>query len=234
LSNAAPQTILMRESDLGKARDSVWDGFDITVNSRLRSGLTAQVGTTTGRAKVNDCSVTPLYNNVQGSTLTGPNTRGCNNVEPWQTTLRGLVSYTVPKIDVLVSTVLRSQPASAITANWQVPNSEIARVLGHLPVGASAAANATTTILLTDNEHRVYADERRTQVDMRFAKILRFGHTRTDVGVDVNNLFNANYATGFNQTYVFGTDNAPRAAGWGTPTGISSPRFVRFNLTVNF
>lgn len=148
----------MRESDLGEERLSVWDGFDITVNSRLRNGLTAQVGTTTGRAKVNDCEVTPLYNNVMMGTLTGPNTRGCNNVEPWQTTLRGLVSYTVPKIDVLVSTVLRSQPASAITANWQVPNSEIARVLGHFPVGASTAANATTTILLTDNEHRVYAD----------------------------------------------------------------------------
>jgi hypothetical protein len=52
--------------------------------------------------------------------------------------------------------------------------------------------------------------------------------------VDVNNVFNANYATGFNQTYVFGQDSAPRAAGWGTPTIIYNPRFVRFNLTFNF
>ena len=38
----------------------------------------------------------------------------------------------------------------------------------------------------------------------------------------------------FNQTYVYNTDNAPRPAGWGTPTALAFPRFVRFNLTVNF
>jgi Carboxypeptidase regulatory-like domain len=238
LTNAAPSTILMREKDLGEERSSVWDGFELALNSRLRNGLIAQVGTTTGRGKVNDCQVTPLYNNVVNGVLTGPNTRGCDNVEPWQTTLRGLVTYTIPKIDVLISTVLRSQPSSAITANWQVPNSMIVGALGHLPVGATATG--TTTILLTDNEHRVYADERRTQVDMRFAKVLRFSRTRTDVGVDVNNLFNTSYATGFNQTYVQGTNPAssdnlgPRPAGWGTPTGLAFPRFVRFNLTFNF
>ncbi len=108
----------------------------------------------------------------------------------------------------------------------------IAGALGHLPPGA--IATGTTTILLTDNEHRTYADERRTQVDMRFAKIFRFGRTRTDIGVDVNNLFNTSYASSFNQTYVYNTDNAPRPAGWGTPTALAFPRFVRFNLTVNF
>jgi hypothetical protein len=40
------------------------------------------------------------------------------------------------------------------------------------------------------------------QVDMRFAKILRFRRTRVDIGVDVNNVFNTNYATGYNTTYI--------------------------------
>jgi hypothetical protein len=232
-AQAAPQLVLTNESSIGDERSSVWDGFELTLNSRLRNGLVAQVGTTTGRAKVDTCAVATLYNNVGfGGAITGPNPRGCNNVEPWQTTLRGLVSYTIPRVDVLVSTVLRSQPSSLITANWQVPNSVIAGALGHLPPGATPTG--TTTLQLTDNEHRVYADERRTQVDMRFAKILRFGRTRTDIGVDVNNLFNTSYATGFNQTYVYNTDNSPRPAGWATPTGLAFPRFVRLNFTVNF
>jgi len=88
--------------------------------------------------------------------------------------------------------------------------------------------------VLTDNEHRVYSDERRTQLDMRLAKIVRFGRTRTDIGVDLFNLFNANYATQWNQTYVYNTDNTPRPSGWGTPTGLANPRFVRLNFTVNF
>jgi hypothetical protein len=203
------------------------------LNSRLRNGLIAQVGMGTGRAKVNDCAVTVLYNNVgMGGVITGPNPRGCNNVEPWQATLRGLVSYTIPKVDVLVSTVLRSLPPSLIMATWQVPNSVIAGALGHLPPGAPATG--TTNLQLTDNENRVYADERRTQIDMRLAKIVRFGRTRTDIGVDVYNLFNSSYATGFNTTYIYNTDNTPRPAGWATPTGLVNPRFVRLNFTVNF
>ena len=67
------------------------------------------------------------------------------------------------------------------------------------------------------------------------AKVVRFGPTaRVDVGVDLNNLLNTNYATQFNGTYVYNTDNTPRPSGWGTPTGIYTPRFVRLNFTVNF
>ena len=36
-------------------------------------------------------------------------------------------------------------------------------------------------------------------VDMRFGKILRFGRTRTNVGIDLYNLFNGNIGTAFNQ-----------------------------------
>ena len=46
---------------------------------------------------------------------------------------------------------------------------------------------------------------------MRVAKVLRLGRTRTDVGIDVYNLLNANYATAYNTIYVYNTDNAPRA-----------------------
>ncbi len=176
----AAQRILIPESELGAERSSTWDGFEVSLNARFRNGLTTQVGAGTGRGKVNTCEVDVVYNQVNAATgaITGPNPRGCNNVEPWQTTLRGLASYTVPKIDVLVSTVLRSQPENrAITANWQVPNSVIAATLGHLPPGATATG--TTMIPFTDNEHRVYSGERRTQMDMRLAKIVRFGRTRT-------------------------------------------------------
>jgi hypothetical protein len=229
-----PQTILRRESFYGDARKSVWDGFEISLNARLKNGITTQLGTQTGRGLVDTCSTATLYNQVNANTgvETGPNPRGCRNEEPWQTTVRGLASYTIPKIDVLVSGVVRSQPPAQITATWQVPNAVIAASLGHLPPGATPTG--FTNIGLDDNVNRIYADNRRTQIDMRFAKIVRLGRTRTDVGVDINNLLNTNYATGYNTTYVYGTDNTARPAGWGTPTSIYNPRFVRLNFTVNF
>jgi hypothetical protein len=236
----APQRYLMREKDLGAERSSQWDGFDITLNARLRGGLTTQFGTTTGRAKVNTCAVDVLYNRVNAMTgaIDGPDPRGCDDVEPWQTVLRGLASYTIPRIDVLVSAVVRSQAEALLagtantTAQWQVPNSVIIAALGHSH--PSLTPTGTTVVPLGHNDRRIYADERRTQVDMRFAKIVRFGRTRTDIGVDVNNLFNTNYTTTYNTTYSFITDNTPRPSGWGTPTAIVNPRFVRFNFTVNF
>jgi hypothetical protein len=109
----------------------------------------------------------------------------------------------------------------------------IAAALGHLPLGT--LANGRTTIPITDNEHRLFADDdRQTQIDMRFAKVLRFGRTRSNVGIDVYNLLNENYGTAFNSTYLFGLDETPRSSGFGTPTGIASPRFVRLNFTFDF
>ena len=36
---------------------------------------------------------------------------------------------------------------------------------------------------------------------MRFAKVVRLGRTRTDVGIDLWNLFNTNYATAYEDDY---------------------------------
>ena len=113
-----------------------------------------------------------------------------------------------------------------------MPNSVVAAALGHLPVGATATG--TTTIQIADNVSRVYADNRRTQIDMRFAKVLRFGRTRSDVGIDLNNLLNTNYATGYNTTYAYSAGNALQGGTWGNPTSIYTPRFMRINYTINF
>ena len=65
-------------------------------------------------------------------------------------------------------------------------------------------------------------------VDLRVTKVLRFGSTRTNVGLDLYNLFNSNTGTAFNQN--FGVDGLT----WLRPTGVLSPRFLRFNVTFDF
>ena len=130
--------------------------------------------------------------------IDSPDPRGCRNEEPFQTTLRGLASYTLPKIDVLVSGTVRSQPPVQITGQPARTGTCRTRwcssLLGRLPPGGLATGN-TTVQLLDNGDNRLYADNRRTQIDMRFAKILRFGRMRTDIGVDLYNLLNSNYAT---------------------------------------
>jgi hypothetical protein len=69
---------------------------------------------------------------------------------------------------------------------------------------------------------------------MRFAKIVRLGSTRADIGVDLANLLNTNYATNWENTYQFTPGNTGTGGSWNNPTAIFAPRFVRLNFTVGF
>ena len=216
------QNYVTFETDFGPARTHYWHGVDLTLRARLGAGLTLQGGTSTGRTIIDTCGT--VVN------IDSPDPRGCHNEEPFQTTLRGLASYTVPKVDVLVSGTVRSQPALQLTGTWNVPNTLVQSLLGRLPPGGLATGN--TAVQLLDNaDNRLYAGNRRTQVDMRFAKILRFGGTRADIGVDLYNLLNSNYAATYENTYSFTQANGGT---WMNPTSILPPRFARLNITFNY
>jgi hypothetical protein len=212
-----------------------WHGFDFTVNARMTNGLRIQVGSGVGRkiidrcdsiTKVNEPTLGPVLGVLQQSTA-------CYNKERWEAELRGLATYVIPKIDVRLSGTFRSQPSASRTATWIVPNSEILSALGRLPVGQQLTG--TTSVNLLDNdEHRLYHDERRSQLDMRIAKILRFGNTRVDAGLDLYNVLNTNYATNFENSYQFSAANTTRGGTWNNPTQVVTPRFVRFNVSLEF
>jgi hypothetical protein len=225
------QNYVTWETDFGDARKNYWQGVDVTANARLRQGLTLQFGTSTGRTLTDTCATVVK--------IDSPDPRNCRQTPPYQTTVRGLASYTIPVIDVLVSTVVRSQPPLELTANWLVPNRctgagclSVESLLGRIPPGGTPTG--TTTVALVDNEHRLYADNRRTQIDMRVAKIFRLGRTRLDIGVDGENLLNTNYATAYEGTYQFTQGNTATGGTWQNPTAILGPRYARLNVTVSF
>jgi hypothetical protein len=236
-ARGAQNTITFDSDFIGDDHQNYWHGADVTFNARLRQGLMLQIGTSTGREIEDTCAldtaIDPLAPGPGAASLNTKNLHGCRDVEPWLTTLRGLASYTIPKIDVLVSGTFRSQPGAERIATWNVPNSVISGLglLGRIPPGGTATGN--TAIQLLDNDRRLYED-RRAQVDLRMAKILRLGSTRADIGVDIVNLFNTNYATTFDNTYQFSVGNTAQGGTWDNPTAIYTPRFVRLNFTVNF
>jgi hypothetical protein len=237
------QNYITFEDDFGGDHTIKWQGVDVTVNARLRQGLTLQVGTQTGRSVEESCGLSATADTTvgaglqpgRGETLTNlgilKDQRNCHDTDPFQTTIRGLASYTVPKVDVLVSGTVRSQPPLERVATWQVPNSVIQSLIGRLPPGG--VATGITTIEILDNDHRLYA-QRRTQIDMRVAKIFRFGSRRANVGVDLGNLLNTNYTTTYENAYQYSVGNAGQGGTWNNPTAIYTPRFVRWNVTVDF
>ena len=108
-----------------------------------------------------------------------------------------------------------------------MPNAFVQQTLGRLPAGAFATGVTNVNLLRQGDLYGA----RVTQFDMRFAKVIRFlGGRRADIGIDLYNLFNASAPTTFQQTFDFATNGGT----YMTPTGLVSPRFARFNVTVNF
>jgi hypothetical protein len=222
-----------RETDFADARTAYWHGVDVNVTARVADRLNLQMGTSTGRGVRNTCDLWQARPELQGNNRAD----ACAVTEPWLTSFRGLASYRVPKIDVQVSGTMRStrttaggdnaSNGSSLSGNYQLPNSEVVKYLGRLPAGAQATGTTTVNIVVPS---ALYPSERRNQIDVRFAKILRLGDRRLDVGADIYNLLNANTATSFDQTYLFSNNGATYL----NPTAIMAPLLVRFNATLTF
>jgi hypothetical protein len=184
--------------------------------------------------------VCEIWSALPELTIAGPASSqlsSCHVDEPWLITWRGLVTYTVPKIEVLVSGILRSQAnvqpfvtqdfvatnGFSLAANYTVTS----QILQGSSIGRPLRSGLTSQTVNLTLPGELYGD-RVNSVDMRFAKVLRFGSTKTNVGVDLYNLFNSNVGTTFNEGY--GTDGAT----WLRPTAVLNPRFARFNVTFDF
>src|SRR6185503_2882375 len=112
------------------------------------------------------------------------------------TQLRGLGAYTIPKIDLQVSGVFQSKSGALLSANYAVPAATVAQSLGRLPSG-----NLTNVTINLVEPGSMYGD-RLNQLDFRLAKILRFGRTRTNVGVALYNVMNSSDILTYNNVFV--------------------------------
>ena len=111
-------------------------------------------------------------------------------------------------------------------ANWAAPASLVQAALGR-PV--ADGASTVTINLIAPGE--VWGD-RVNEINVRLAKILRFGRTRTNVGIDLYNLINSDAVLTYNQAFILPT--ATTAGSWLAPTSVLTPRFVKFSAQFDF
>jgi hypothetical protein len=188
----------------------------------MRNGLMLQGGFNTGESTNDYCGVrsaVPEWTVILAQSPTNP---WCDTSTGWVTRATALGSYTIPKIDVQVAGTLRSDQGAPLAANWTAPNSAT------VGLNRAFAGVGGQTIVVNLIEPGTLYGDRVTQIDMRFAKILNFGRTRTTVGLDVYNIANAAAILTYNQTFVTTTDT------WLRPNSVLQPRFVKFSAQVDF
>jgi hypothetical protein len=205
-----------------------FNGVDVTLNVRTQGGLTLQGGMSTGQSVADNCDVRAnlpeLVATIGGGNNTTPvntTTPYCHHASRFLTQFRGLASYIVPKIDVQVSGVYQNKPGPMLAANYAVPAAVVALSLGRPPAGN--VPNVTVNLL---EPGELYGD-RIGQLDLRLAKILRFGRTRTTVGLDMYNALNASTVLVYNSTFVPGGT-------WQQPRSIITGRLIRIGGEMSF
>ena len=209
-----------------------YNGVDVTVNTRLSNGLQIQGGVSTGRQDLEFCDVAAAV----PEWLTVNNVRQpeafCDMETPFLTQVKGLATYLIPRIDVQVAGTIQSRPfvgtnlpsiaSQSLAANWLVSNAQIIPELGRALAGGAQTASINIV-----EPGDLYGD-RITQIDFRVAKVLRFGRTRTNLGLDLFNLFNASPIATYNQSYV------QTGASWLQPSSIIGARIAKLSMQFDF
>ena len=214
-----------------------WQGVDVNVSARLRNGLTVQGGTSTGRRLVDSCdirskmpelgagpdggannSITANIAPTVNSSVTNPY---CRIVEPYLTSVRGLATYTVPKLGVQVSGTWQSNPGPLLQANYVVSNAIVKNSLDRDLSGG--ASNVTVNLIAPGSQY----GDRINQLDLRVAKILRYRRTRAQVGVDIYNATNSDTPLTYNNTFVPGGQ-------WLVPQSILAARYAKIGVQFDF
>jgi len=209
------------------------NGIDATLNLRARD-VTVAGGTSTGQSVVDNCDVRAhlpeLDTTVTGASpldvglatsMVSPLSPYCHVAFGIQTQFRGLASYNVPAIGVQLSATFQSKPGAILVANYAVPNAAVAPSLGRDLSGN--APNVTVNLLAPGTRF----GDRINELDVRMAKILRLGRSRTTLAFDVYNALNSSAGLTYNSAFV---PSAP----WPRPNTILTPRVFRITLETAF
>ncbi len=225
-------------SDFGEQYQRT-NGFSINVIARPRNSLAFQGGFGVGKTVGDTCEVRSelpeLTTGGAGGLLAalvpvgptvGPTVPWCHtSVVAKRAT--GLASYTIPKIEVMVSGTFRSEQGTQLNANFSV-TSAAANAGG---LGRPLAGNVPFVSVPLLEPGTLFGD-RVNQIDFKVAKVLRFGRTRSTLGADIYNLTNSNAVLLYNQTFNPNVPSGP--GGWLQPQGILLPRFFRLTAQIDF
>jgi hypothetical protein len=227
-----------------------YNGVDGSVNARLQQGLTVQAGFSTGNVIEDECGLAAQHPDVYISSIINGGSLGfgssfigglaqlpqafCHRESGWQTNYKGLATYNVPKIDVLISGTFHSlpYPGSNFPAVTSQSLTGTAFLLsGETSLGRPFSGASPVQFFNIVKPGTVYGD-RLNGLDLRFGKNLKFSRTKTLVAVDIFNITNSNAIDVYQQTY--GPTILTPQNTYLNPLSITQARFFKISAQFDF
>jgi hypothetical protein len=137
---------------------------------------------------------------------------------------RGPIVPVVPVEAIMYRLLLPALLAVSLTLLLPATARRTTGIVAAITLGRPLSGNAANTTVNIVEPGTLYGD-RINQLDIRLAKILRFGRTRTQVGLDVYNVTNSSAIQTYNQTY---------GARYLTPTLVLPARFAKVSAQFDF
>ena len=204
---AGLQDNLVTFNDASREHRETWQGVDVSVNARLSRETFMQGGFSTGSTYTLECGITD-----------SPNIRFCETRSPYRTQFKFLGAHTF-WWGIQASAAIQSFPGAMLSATWAATSNDVRPSLGRNLAGAT-----TTSVSLIEPFTLFY--DRRTQVDLRFAKLLQLPRAqRLRIMVDLYNAMNDATITDRITTY---------GANWYRPATIVPGRFVKIGAQLDF
>jgi hypothetical protein len=225
--------VVKQSSEFGSA-SLVTNGFDLAMRAQFGRGGLIQGGIASDRSVSDYCleglGATPMAPQPAGGTTGIPSTdpsggrvqpaSQCRTVLPLSKDLQLKLSGVYPlPWGLEMSGVFQNLPGFSNLATYNAPNAAIAPSLGR-----SLAGNAATAAVGLIEPYTMFED-RVTQLDLRFTKLLQLNRARVRAHVDLYNAFNARTILSTNTTV---------GPAWLRPTNILGGRLVRLGGQVDF
>jgi hypothetical protein len=208
--------ILITDASRFGKRTEVYDGFDLTLNTRIREGAFVQGGMSTGRTATNQCFV-----------VDSPQDLLFCDVRPpfFQPQFKFSGSYPL-FWDLQLSAVFQSLPGIAVSASHVATNAQVQPSLGR-PLSGNAA---TVTINNTGGLPGIIPPEttyedRYTQFDLRVIRNFRVGGIRLQAMFDAYNMFN--------NTAILAV-NTRVGSSFRSPTSVLDARILKLGAQLSF
>jgi hypothetical protein len=233
--NAAPSSSIQFSSNFG-GETNIYEGFDLTLIGRFKQGAFVSAGMNAQKRIFDQCNLVDagilsavVTSTTEVAEVFPDGSRACHQDLPYRPDFKFNGAYTLP-FDVQLSAVFQftrgiqnGGAAPSLLATWST-TPVTATTLGR-PYSANLTTKSVNLMAVGQN----YGNDNLEQLDLSFAKRVKFQGYRFKINFDAYNVFNSDWPFTVNSTF-----STAATSNWMKPTTVLQNRFFKIGAQFDF